>query len=454
MLALRHLLPRILCVLIDSPRVEREWDSLLDVLDAVSPLIDDVRPGLLYLDMRGIPGDAPDWIAQARACLTAHGVASCIGAGANKFTAYAAARRGDGTICGVGLEGAFLAPLPLELLDVGERVRERLRLLGVERLGDLARLPHGAFVRRFGPQAARWHACARGEDSTPFRPRAHAVAVEAAMFGEGRVEEEAQLFFALRVVLARVCADLERCGKRAGSLDLMLELEDGTARHIDVMVASPTTDEKTLGEIVRAKLSGNTFSSPVVGLRLRAGQMEEGGEAMPIFPADDIDPRRVAVTIARLEAVTDEKPRRARIHPAHALERRFSYEAFSCHPIPVEGNASLSSRAGRGERPFVIPSERGARAASDIEGSASQHLLVSQLRLLTVREIPVRLHRGAPASVNGRRVIECNGPWRIEEGWFEETAVTRDEYDVLLEDRSLLRIYRQGKHWYLRGAYD
>jgi hypothetical protein len=30
----------------------------------------------------------------------------------------------------------------------------------------------------------------------------------------------------------------------------------------------------------------------------------------------------------------------------------------------------------------------------------------------------------------------------------------RDEYDVLLEDGMLCRIYRQGEHWYLRGAYD
>jgi hypothetical protein len=30
-----------------------QWEELLDALDAVSPLIDDVRSGLAYLDMHG-----------------------------------------------------------------------------------------------------------------------------------------------------------------------------------------------------------------------------------------------------------------------------------------------------------------------------------------------------------------------------------------------------------------
>jgi hypothetical protein len=442
MLAVGKTQPHILCALTDvSLRACEwgldEWSLLLDALDAVSPLIDDTRPGLLYLDMHGIPGDAEQWVTKASACLERHGIAAKIGAGANKFTAYAAAQKAHGTICGVGLERAFLAPLSVGLLDIDEDVRNHLHLLGIEKLGDLARLPHGAFVRRFGPQAALWHACARGEDPTPFCPRAHEIAIEASVFGEGRAEEEAQLFFALRLLLARVCADLDRCGKRAGALELSLELEDGGSCKIDIPIASPSADEKTLNDIVRAKLSGKTFPCAVVGLRLRAGQLEEGGEALPIFPDDDVDPRSVAVTLARLEAVIGEKPRRARLHHAHALERSFSYEPFiSSMPVSPQGSCTSVHIAHSAPWP-----ERN-------EG------LVPQLRLLSVREISVRLHRGMPVLVDGRRVIECKGPWRIEEGWFSDSAVTRDEYDVLLDDRSLVRIYRQGKYWYLRGAYD
>jgi hypothetical protein len=74
---------------------------------------------------------------------------------------------------------------------------------------------------------------------------------------------------------------------------------------------------------------------------------------------------------------------------------------------------------------------------------------------LAVREINVRLLRGEPGFVGSppQAVLECAGPWRIEEGWFA-APLARDEYDVLLEDGDIYRIYRQGARWYLRGAYD
>jgi hypothetical protein len=80
-------------------------------------------------------------------------------------------------------------------------------------------------------------------------------------------------------------------------------------------------------------------------------------------------------------------------------------------------------------------------------------MVAPQLRLLTVREINVKLRGNAPVSVLDKRVVDCAGPWRVDDGWFD-TPTIRDEYDVLLEDGMLCRIYRQGKHWYLRGAYD
>jgi hypothetical protein len=58
-----------------------------------------------------------------------------------------------------------------------------------------------------------------------------------------------------------------------------------------------------------------------------------------------------------------------------------------------------------------------------------------------------------PAKVGTRAVLDCAGPWRVDDGWFEAPTV-RDEFDVLLDDGMLCRIYRQGQQWYLRGAYD
>jgi nucleotidyltransferase/DNA polymerase involved in DNA repair len=409
------------------------WEDALDALDAVSPLVDDVRPGLAYLDMRGIDGDASAWMARASAALAPFGLPVRFGVGANKICARAAAHAAADGICPAGAERALLAPLPLALLDLDGATRERLRLLGIERLGELARLPHGPFVRRFGAAAAAWHALARGVDRTPFVPRGHAVAIEASLFGEGRADDEAQVIFALRILLARIAADLERCGKRAGILRLDVELEDAASSGFDVPLATPTADERAMLDVMRAKLEGATFPSAIVGLRVRALQLEEGGESQALFVADDLDPQRIAVAIARLEAVLGERMQRACTREAHALEERFAYERFE----PPKREMQLA------EAP--LPPEA---------------VIVPQLRLLAVREIEVRLRGGAPAFVGDppQAVLECAGPWRVEERpstpLRTAEAIVRDEYDVLLEGGALCRIYRQGTRWYLRGAYD
>lgn len=420
----------LLCVSVDGDPPPAAWEELLDALDAVSPLVDDVRPGLAFLDMRGIAGTPLRWMEHARAIGIEHGLPLRFGAGTNKIVARAAAHHADGGVCDSGKERALLEPLALSLLDIDPKIAERLRLLGIERLGDLASLPHGPFVRRFGPDAARWHDLANGIDATPFVPRAHTVAIEASIFGEGRAEDEAQVIFALRMLLTRIAADLERCGKRAGALRLDVELDDAQSRCFDVPLASPTAQERPMLDVVRAKLEGVTFPAPIVGLRVRAGELEEGGEALGLLRGDDFDPQTVAVTIARVEAALGESVRRARVRTAHVLEERFAYEHFE-----TPQRTLMSSNVPAPVDDDVVP----------------------QFRLLAVTEIPVRVRGGEPAFIGHppKAVRSCSGPWRVElEAWPGTQAVTRDEYDVQLEDGNLFRIYRQGTHWYLRGAYD
>jgi nucleotidyltransferase/DNA polymerase involved in DNA repair len=410
----------------DAQHARTLWDELLDTLDALSPLVDDAALGVAHLDMHGVAGTPQAWIARAHRVLADIGLPIRVALGPNKFVARAAALVADGTIAERDDAAALLAPLALDVLDLDPRTHERLRLLGIGSLGQLADLPHGPFVRRFGPMAAAWHDRARGIDPTPFLPRSHALAIEAAMFGEGSAQAEAQLVFALRILLDRVCADLERLGKRTGTLRVELELENGDASVRDVGLAQPTAEARPMLDVLRANLENVTFAAPVVGLRVRALRLEEGGATLPLFSGGDPDPQAVAVTLARLEALLGEPARRARDVRAYALEGQFAYD------------------------PFALPI-----SALPVQPELSSARLAPQLQLLEVREIAVRVLAGVPAFVGSppRAVLECTGPWRIEEGWFDVPLV-RDEYDVLLDDGALYRIYRQGLCWYMRGAYD
>jgi protein ImuB len=413
----------LLCVSVSNP--SPDWAALLDALDAVSPVVEDARPGLAFLEMRGIDGTPAAWMAHVRAIAQTLGITVRVGTGATRIAARGAAHVADGTAWIAGSERAQLAPLPLTLLDLEPEIVERLRLLGVDRLGALARLPHGPFVRRFGRAAARWHAEACGRDVAPLVPRGHAIALGASLFGEGHVEDEAQVFFALRLLLSRICGDLDRSGKRTGLLALDIELEDGATQVFEVPLALPTAHERSLFDVLRAKLEGATFPAAIVGLRLRALRLEEGGESKALFAADDIDPQTVAVTLARLEAAVGAAVQRARTRDAHALENRFAYSAFEAP------KSELLAAAAPAFPPELVP----------------------QLRLVPTSEVAVRTRAGAPAFVDAKAVLECAGPWRVDEGWFG-APVVRDEYDVVLADGGYHRIYREGERWYLRGSYD
>jgi hypothetical protein len=423
----------------DAPYAHTVWEDMLDELDALSPLVDDAAEGTAYVEMRGCGGTASDWIARAHAVLERFDLPVRAAAGPNKFAARAATYVRDGCICAGGEAAELLAPLRLEVLDVEPAIVERLYLLGIATLGELARLPHGPFVRRFGARAARWHECARGIDPTPFRPRPYALQIEAAAFGEGSAAQEEQVYFALRVLAERICSDLSRAGKAAALLRTTFECENGDLHELDAGFAQATADPRVVLDILRAKLEGLTFDAPVTGVRLQALRLEECGTVTTLFSGTQPDPQTLAIAFERLQAVGDIQAQQAHVRPAHLLESRFTMT----HPNMGEGvcnNVTLSSA------PMAHVVE--GRQSKDEAGTPTQ------LRVLPVREVAVKLRGNTPASVDARPVVNCAGPWRVDDGWFESEHIARDEYDVLLDGGMLWRVYRQGEKWYLRGAYD
>jgi nucleotidyltransferase/DNA polymerase involved in DNA repair len=427
-------------IAVDEPaRANALWEEILDALDAASPLVEDAEPGVAFLEMRGIEGTPRAWLASVRAALAAAPAGALpfrLGLAPNQFVARAAALVADGTIVRPGAERAFVAPLPLHALDLEAYVIERLQLLGVRTLGELAALPHGPFVRRFGPEAARRHERAGGVDTEPLVPRPRALRVERSLFGEGTAEREEQVLFALRTLVARVADDVALAGKRCGYLRLTLECEDGERLDVPTVLAQPTAQAATMFDLLKARLEGIVLAAPVCGLRLGAERLEEGGTERSLFASSDPDPEVVAVALARIEAALGPgSALRARVTAGHRAETRYAYEAFDAR--------GLVRRAPHAQTP----------QASSPEGMLAY-------RVLAPREIGVRLERGRPVSVGGRTVVELAGPWRVDESWWAQALdegslpYASDAYDVRLDDGTLWRIVSEAQRWYVRGAYD
>jgi protein ImuB len=430
-------------IAVDEPARRRTlWERALDALDSASPLVEDAGDGGAFLEMRGIAGDEGRWLASVREAFDDDPELAAlplrVALAPNKFTARAAARVRDGTIVRAGDERAFLAPLPLRFLELDLATIERLQLFGVTNLRTLAALPHGPFVRRFGPEAARWHAFAGGADDEPLVPRPRRTVIDRSLFGEGTAEREDQLLFALRTLVGRVAEDLAFAGKRCAAVRLEMECEDGERIALATALAQPTSQTATIFDLVRARLEGVVLPSPVIGLRLAAERLEDGGAELSLFAGRDPDPEIVGIALARLEAALGPHAAlRANVIAGNRYEARVAYAPFTAAGVSRTTRATLAPNAERDP-------ETGTLA----------------YRVLAPRAVEVRLKNGRPAFVRGRAVLDVAGPWRVDEAWWAEALDTAgrplqsDAYDVLLDDGALCRIVSERGAWYLSGTYD
>ena len=412
---------------------------MLDALDAVTPLVEDGSAGVAFCEMRGVAGGPVEWMRAIRAAVDSGEATIACGVATNRFVARVAAGFACDRVCADGEEAAFVAPLPLKALGLEADVEARLHLLGIRTLGELAALPHGPFVRRFGPEAARWHLLARGIDTAPFRPRPQRARIERTLFGEGSATSEEQLLFALRTLVARIAEDLATLGKRAAELALDLECENGATEKLTVRIAQPTGRESMLFDLVRARLEGLRLDSAVVGLRLGVERMEGGGVNLTLFAGNDPDAEAVELALARLEAAFGEGAAlRARVVEGFRPETRVVYERFA-----------LDALVSRAWKINAVPRRRGATRPS-------LGMTTGMLRMLEAEEIDVIVQGGAPRFVGTPplAVVAHAGPWRTAEHWWSDAALARDDYDVMLEDGAIYRIAHRADTWLRLGVYD
>lgn len=107
---------------------------------------------------------------------------SCsIGVAENKLAAKVASdfRKPDGlTVVEPGEEAVFLVPLPVKkLLWIGKKTARKMKKMGVETIGDLAKLDASVLTRRFGIVGTYYGLAARGIDDSEVAERSEVKSI-------------------------------------------------------------------------------------------------------------------------------------------------------------------------------------------------------------------------------------------------------------------------------------
>jgi protein ImuB len=428
---------------VSLPSLASAQDALVDVALSTTPRVEDARRGVAYLDLAGSDALFPS----ERGLLTALdkrlgdvGLGSVhMGIGPTRTIARLAARHdGGGHIVRAAEAPAFLAPLPLDLLEPTDELWERLTRWGLRTLGDLARIPRPALGTRLGEEGVRLARRARGDDLAPFRPTPPRLRFEESEDPGYPVHNLEALAFALRGVLDRLTRRLRLRGLAVRELLLELTLESGALFTRSVSVGAPTVEAGVLLSLLRLALERNPPPEAIELLRVTAtpGSVEVAqlDLFLPPLPA----PAELAVTVARLEALCG--PDRV---GAPGIEDSHRPDAARLETFAIDLRQALAR-----ERAVAPEADRAPRQAMALRA------------LRPPRTARVRQRDERPASVEldgqGLRVLRCAGPWRLFGEWWGDSRFARDYFDVELSDGGVYRIYHnlQDGSWYVDGLYD
>jgi protein ImuB len=284
-----------------SPEAEEQTQQeLIEMALTVSPRVEDASPGLLIVDLAGLP-DPHGSASQLAHGAEKLGLPANVGVSANRFVAIAAARTQVGvTHIFPGQEAGFLSVLPLDTLPLDPREQEVFARWGLRTVGDLARLPEDSLVARFGTRGGQLSQLARGREDAVMRPYEPPPALEEKSDLDWQIVELEPLAFLLSGLLERLCLKLQGHNLAAAEIRVALKLADGSRYERAVAMSHPLADPRTLLALVRIDLAAHPPSDAIEGVTVAAQPAPRRLTQFSLFDPALPSPEKLAVTLARL----------------------------------------------------------------------------------------------------------------------------------------------------------
>jgi protein ImuB len=330
-----------------SPETEQQTQQeLIEMALRVSPRVEDAAPGLLIVDLAGLPDP------HGSASLLAHGAEKLglpanVGVSANRFVAIAAARAQFGvTHIFPGQEAGFLSVLPLDTLPLDPKEQEVFARWGLHTVGDLARLPEDSLIARFGARGGQLSQLARGREDAVMRPYEPPPALEEKSDLDWQIIELEPLAFLLSGLLERLCVKLQGHNLAAAEIRVALKLADGSRHERAVAMSHPLADPRTLLALLRIDLAAHPPGDAIEGVTVAAQPAPRRLTQFSLFDPALPSPEKLAVTLARLTHLVGPGHVGAPVVPDTHLPGAFGVEVFkvatgapAC-PSPWNGEAA------------------------------------------------------------------------------------------------------------------
>lgn len=185
-----------------------------------------------------------------------------------------------------GHEKAFLHPLPVDKLPlVGEVTTQKLRHLGIDRVGTLAAMPVRLLQAAFGKAGVTLWERANGLDDTPVLPESDAKSLSKEITFERDTTDVHQLRQVLLHQTEDLAHDLRRAGYSTGCVTVKVRYTNFETHSRQVTLPATTADHLLIAEVLRLfeALYARRLLIRLVGVRF--SRLVRGTEQLSLFDA-------------------------------------------------------------------------------------------------------------------------------------------------------------------------
>lgn len=281
----------------DPVHYDEQFAALLFALEDVSPVIEPAELGTAFVGVDGLERlfGAPERqlaaIYRAAAAGEAAGAAAAmrLGWARGKFAAWVAATRavhGGFFVASDAVRERFLAEQSVAVLPVGPDTHRRLRQLGIETLGALARLPETALAAQFGREGRLAWRLASGKLVEPVVGRERPEPITAAFDFPAPVADRTMLAHGLHRLIERALAHPRRTGWRVRAVRARAALEHGASWLAEATLKDPSADCARIGAPLKVRLEQSPPAGAVERLAVEFTAFARGTEELQLFARD------------------------------------------------------------------------------------------------------------------------------------------------------------------------
>jgi len=450
--------PTLTCVEEDLDADRQTLTQLAQWSQRFSPIVgleEGLTPSSLYVDVTGCAscfGGEDKLLQQARAAFRANGwrvvIALADTIGAAWALSHFAPRLSP------------LASLPIAALRLSDGTVATLHQLGIERIAQLLALPRDQVADRFGNEVRLRLDQALGFAPEVIVPFHDQPAAAASWVFEHPVEQRDAVAQVLDILLERLQANLEKrcCGARL--VECTLEEDEGDTQRFECSLSRPARTANYLRTLLHVRLEQIRVQAPIRAMCVRALVLEPiPDEQLNLFDADagsesalgqlldSLVSRLGDGAVVKAEEVADPQPELAWLPSPPVLRGRGEGES-----VPHKKRRAIVGRKTPSP-PAPLPlSTRG-------EGRNAHRPLRLFNRPIAIQVIALMPYGSPQRFTNAgvdHAIIHCQGPERIETGWWRCDDIRRDYYMVETTEGTRWWIFQRvdDGHWFLHGCFD